>query len=72
MPRLARRLANGRFAAGKDVSIVTVIYGQDVTEAEAEEVCEGIRGKLSRMGCDAEVSAIPGGQPVYYYFLSVE
>ena len=72
VPRLARRLANGRFAAGKDVNFVTVIYGQDVTEEEAEQVCEGIRGKLSRMGCEADVSAIPGGQPVYYYFISVE
>ena len=72
VPRLARRLANGRFAAGKDVNFVTVIYGQDVTEAEAEAVCDNIRDKMARLGVDADVSAIPGGQPVYYYFISVE
>ena len=71
-PRLARRLVRGRFAAGKDVNFITVIYGQDITEEEAEAVCENIRGKMSRMGVEADVSAIPGGQPVYYYFISVE
>lgn len=71
-PRLARRLVRGRFAANKDVNFITVIYGQDVTEEEAEAVCENIRGKMARMNVEADVSAIPGGQPVYYYFISVE
>ncbi len=71
-PRLARRLVRGRFAAGKDVNFITVIYGQDTTEEEAEAVCENIRGKMARMNVDVDVSAIPGGQPVYYYFISVE
>ncbi len=71
-PRLARRLVRGRFAAGKDVNFITVIYGQDITEEEAEAVCENIRDKMARMKVDVDVSAIPGGQPVYYYFISVE
>ncbi len=70
--RLARRLVRGRLAESKDVSFITVIYGQDVTEDEAEVVCDNIRDKMARLGVDADVSAIPGGQPVYYYFLSVE
>ena len=69
---LARRLVRGRFAAGKDVNFITVIYGQEMTSIDAEAVCENIRGKMSRMGVDVDVSAIPGGQPVYYYFISVE
>ncbi len=69
VPKLAKTLANGRRAAGKDVNFVTVIYGEDVTEEEAEQVCDGIRAKL---GDEIDVSAIPGGQPVYYYFLSIE
>ncbi len=69
VPKLAKTLANSRFAAGKDVSFVTVIYGEEVTEDQAEAVCDAIREKL---GEDVDVSAIPGGQPVYYYFLSVE
>ena len=71
-PRLARRLVRGRFAAGKDVNFITVIFGQDITEEEAEAVCDNIRDKMARMNVEVDVSAIPGGQPVYYYFISVE
>ena len=71
-PRLARRLVRGRLASDKDVSFITVIYGDNVSERDAEAVCENIRGKMARMGVEADVSAIPGGQPVYYYFISVE
>ena len=63
--KLTKQLANAR----KETSFVTLMYGEDVTEAQAEEVCEGIRRKL---GEDVEVAAIPGGQPVYYYIISVE
>ncbi len=69
VPKLAKVLVNGRHAIGKDVNFITVIYGEDVTEEEAEQVCDGIRAKV---GDDVDVSAIAGGQPVYYYFLSVE
>lgn len=69
VPKLAKTLANGRFAAGQEVNFVTVIYGEDVTEEQAEAACDAIRKKL---GDGVDVSAIPGGQPVYYYLLSVE
>ena len=69
VPKLAKTLANSRRAEGKELNFVTVIYGEDVTEADAEAVCERIRAKL---GEDVDVSALPGGQPVYYYFLSME
>ncbi len=69
VPKLAKALANSRRAEGKEINFVTVIYGEDVTEEEAEAVCESIRAKL---GEDVDVSALPGGQPVYYYFLSME
>ena len=65
-------MVRGRLAADKDVNFITVIYGDTITEDEAEAVCENIRGKMSRMGVEVDVSAIPGGQPVYYYFISVE
>jgi dihydroxyacetone kinase-like predicted kinase len=71
-PRLARRLVRGRLASDKEVSFITVIYGDGVSEQEAEDVCENIRNKMARMGVEVDVSAIPGGQPVYYYFISVE
>lgn len=69
VPKLAKTLANSRRAEGKELNFVTVIYGEDVTDDEAEAVCESIRAKL---GEDVDVSALPGGQPVYYYFLSME
>ncbi len=69
VPKLAKALANSRRLAGKDLNFVTVIYGEDVTEEEAEAACDGIRAKL---GDDVDVSMLPGGQPVYYYFLSME
>ncbi|MBQ9083920.1 MAG: DAK2 domain-containing protein, partial [Clostridia bacterium] len=69
VPKLAKTLVNGRHATGKDVNFITVIYGEDVTEEEAEQVCDGIRAQV---GDDVDMSAIAGGQPVYYYFLSVE
>ena len=69
VPRLAKTLANGRRAAGKEGNFVTVIYGEDVTEEQAQSVCDAISAKL---GDHVDVSMIPGGQPVYYYFLSIE
>ncbi|MBP0959057.1 MAG: DAK2 domain-containing protein [Oscillospiraceae bacterium] len=50
-------------------SFITLIYGSDVTDEKAEETCELIRSKL---GGKAEVTMINGGQPVYYYIISVE
>ncbi|MBO5796869.1 MAG: DAK2 domain-containing protein, partial [Clostridia bacterium] len=63
--KLTKQLAHAR----KETSFVTLMYGEGITESQAEEVCEGIRRKL---GADVEVAAIPGGQPVYYYIISVE
>ena len=53
----------------KDSNFITVIYGEGVSEDEAEAVCEGIRAKVNK---GIEVSALKGDQPVYYYFISVE
>ncbi len=47
---------------------ITVYYGEDVTEADAEDAAETIRGSFP----EAEVSVVSGGQPVYYYMISVE
>ncbi len=54
--------------AGKDSQFVTLIYGEDVTEESAESVKAAVEAKLP----SAEVTLIPGGQPVYYYIISVE
>ena len=55
-------------AAGREVSFISLYFGEDVQEADAqkagalfEEVCPG-----------AEVAVLSGGQPVYYYIISME
>ncbi len=57
-----------REAANRNAEFVTIFYGEDVTEEQAAsaeaifaEHCPG-----------AELSLLPGGQPVYYYIISIE
>ena len=69
VPKLTRTLIKDRYAAGREVNYVTVIYGSDVSERDAAAVCDAVRAKV---GDDVDVSMIDGGQPVYYYFISVE
>ena len=47
---------------------VTVYYGEDVQEDAANEAASTIGGCFP----EAEVSLVRGGQPVYYYMISVE
>ena len=51
----------------EDSAIATIIYGEDANEEEANELAAYVEDKY---GIDVEVHN--GGQPVYYYFLSVE
>lgn len=52
-----------------DTSYITVIYGADVTEEQAESLVESLEAKL---GSKIEIMLVNGGQPVYYYIISVE
>lgn len=47
---------------------ITVYYGEDVKEGDAEKYADGIVANFP----DAEVNVVRGGQPVYYYMISVE
>ena len=47
---------------------ITVYYGQDVNEEDAQAAADSIAGCFP----DAEMSVVNGGQPVYYYMISVE
>lgn len=67
--KLVKSLVSARRAGGKSVSFATVIYGEGVTEQEAETVRESVQAKL---GDGVDVTLVNGGQPVYYYFLSLE
>ncbi|MBR4123532.1 MAG: DAK2 domain-containing protein, partial [Clostridia bacterium] len=53
----------------RDSQFVTVIYGADVTESQASAIEELIQSKY---GDKTEITVINGGQPVYYYIISVE
>lgn len=48
--------------------IITVYYGEDVSEEDAETTAKA----LEKAFPDAEVTVVNGGQPVYYYMISVE
>ena len=50
-------------------SMVTLIFGADVSEEEASRVEERLSEKYKN---DIEISVINGAQPVYYYIISVE
>ena len=52
-----------------EASFVTLFYGSDVDPDDAERMAEHLREKL---GEDVEVAVVGGGQPLYYYVISVE
>ncbi len=53
----------------RDSSFVTVYYGEDVTPEMAAEAEKAIRQRLPE---DVELTVLDGGQPVYYFIISVE
>lgn len=52
----------------EDKSVVTLYYGNGVTEEEASEFADILSEKYE----DIEVQVLYGGQPHYYYMMSVE
>ena len=58
-----------RALMSKHTSFITLIYGEGVSEEDANEAMRLIRNKA---GDDVEISLVNGGQPVYYFILSVE
>ena len=61
--KLVKKLTKG------DANYVTLIYGADVTEENAERMQQLLQAKLSDK---IDVMLVNGGQPVYYYIISVE
>ena len=53
----------------KHSEFITVIYGEDVSDSEANELQEQLNAKF---GSKVEITFIKGNQPVYYYIISVE
>ena len=52
----------------EDSEIISLFYGEDVEEQEANKIVE----KLSEEFEDIDVELYYGGQPIYYYLISVE
>lgn len=51
-----------------DASLLTLYYGSDISEEEAEATAE----KLQETYGDLEIELYRGGQPLYYYLISLE
>ena len=52
----------------QSAEFISIFYGEDVTEDQAQAA-----EKIFSAACpNAEVSLLPGGQPVYYYMISAE
>lgn len=56
----------GKLRSGEE--IITLYYGQEVTESDAEALADRIREAYP--DCDVEVHN--GGQPIYYYYIALE
>lgn len=50
-------------------SLINIIYGEGVEESDAAAVEEKLNKKYSG---DVEISIVNGGQPIYYFIISVE
>lgn len=61
--KLTKKMVKG------DTSYVTLIYGADITEEKAQQLYEQLSAKLNSR---IEITLLHGGQPVYYYLISVE
>ncbi len=53
---------------GKNTSVITVYYGEEIKEEEAMNLGDRLRNKFGSQ----EVEVVYGGQPVYYYIVSCE
>ena len=51
-----------------DSEIISIYYGADVTEEDATAVSQ----RLEELYPDVDIELNEGGQPIYYYIISVE
>ena len=54
--------------ADEDSEIISIYYGSDVTEEDAQKLAEHLEEEYP----DLDVEINEGGQPIYYYVISVE
>jgi hypothetical protein len=51
-----------------DVSVMTIIYGEEVDKNKAEDLVKQLENKFSEL----EIDLVEGNQPIYYYIFSME
>lgn len=53
----------------KSTAFITIIYGEKVSEAQADLAYDAIQAKY---GSSVDITLVNGGQPLYYFLISVE
>lgn len=53
----------------KSTAFITIIYGEKVSEAQANLAYDAIQAKY---GSSVDITLVNGGQPLYYFLISVE
>ena len=55
-------------ALERGATFISLYYGEDVSQEEAQKAADAFQAVCP----DAEIAVLPGGQPVYYYIISME
>ena len=55
-------------ALERGATFISLYYGEDVSEEDAQKAADAFQAVCP----DAEIAVLPGGQPVYYYIISME
>lgn len=58
-----------RSMVNRSTAFITIIYGEDITEEQANDAYNRIKSKI---GSDIEITLVNGGQPIHYFLISVE
>lgn len=58
-----------RSMVSRSTAFITIIYGKDITEEQANDAYTRIKTKISS---EIEVTLVDGGQPINYFLISVE
>lgn len=63
------KLTKALIKKASDSGFITLIYGSDITDEQADAARAALQ---ERFGDDHDITLVNGGQPVYYYMISVE
>ena len=64
----ASKIVDQALSEDDDLSLVTLYYGENVDKREAKDLAK----KLGKKHKDIDVELVYGGQPVYYYTITLE